>query len=84
MINIKILYLSKNVKYILDFFYNCINKGNIEGNAKKIGGLIGSTYVPNYGSLVLENCKNEGQITTTEAINDLVGECSKYDNIIIK
>ena len=63
---------------------NCINKGNIGGNAKNVGGLIGMIYINNYGNFIIENCKNEGQITTTNALNDLVGECSKYEDVIVK
>jgi hypothetical protein len=51
------------------------NTGNVSGNGNRVGGIIGSAYTSGTapatgGSILISNCYNNAQITTTRASGD--------------
>ena len=63
-------------------FTNVYNTGNITGNSKGTGGIIGS-YYSNSGILTLTNCTNSGTITSNQIdVRDIIGN-SSYDNKVV-
>ena len=56
---------------------NCINRATVEGESSSLGGLVGSVTSTN-ASIVINNCKNYGNVTSSSAgyVGGFIGSIS--------